>query len=63
MKREMLDLAKLKAILAARGFRVVLNPDGSCALRGSREQATPALMRVVAYYRDEFIKELRSLKS
>lgn len=59
MTREPMTLAKLKAILAARGFCVVLKPDGSTALRGSRELATPALMRVVMYYRDELIKELK----
>ena len=61
MKRELMSLVALKAILAARGFTLVLR-DGQPVLRGPRSAATPALMRVLDYYRDELIQELKGEK-
>lgn len=61
MKRELMSLEKLKAILAARGFSLVLR-DGQPVLRGPRSLATPVLMRVVGFYRDELISELKGGK-
>lgn len=58
-----MTFAQLKQIIRDRGFSVVLLPDGTTALRGKRAEATPALMRVVAYWRDEFVRELKGEKS
>lgn len=57
--KEKLTLKRLKEILAARGFTVVLQADGSTLLRGNRKQATPALMRVVGHFKEELIAELK----
>lgn len=59
--KDKLTLKKLEKILSDRGFSIVLNTDtGAVSLRGRREQATPALMRVLGYFRDEIIAELNN---
>lgn len=62
MKRELMSLAKLKEILAARGFSLALR-EGVPFLRGKSSQATPALMRVLAFYRDVLIAELKGVSN
>lgn len=60
MARELMTLGKLKEIVADRGGRIVLLDDGTPAIRGmSRENATPALFRVLMYFRDEIINDLK----
>lgn len=57
--KDRMTLATLRQILADRGFTVVLTEGGEARLRGKRGQATPALMRVLAYWREELIAELK----
>ncbi len=61
MKRKPLTLEQLKAILAARGVRLRLGEDGRIfVLNGRRlESVTPALLRVLGYWKEELIKDLK----
>lgn len=63
MNPEPITLEQLKAILRRRGFTVALGDDGRPVLRGKAKVATPALMRVVGFWREELIAELKGLKS
>lgn len=62
MKRETMTLEKLQQIIAERGGRIDILADGTPVLRGLGKQATPALLRVVGYYRGELIKNLKGEK-
>lgn len=60
MKRKPLSLAELKKILAARGITLRLGDDGRIfVVRGKRlESVTPALLRVLGYWKEELIRDL-----
>ena len=47
---------QLLELIAARGLRVVLLPDGRPALRGDRAAATPALLAALKWHREELVR-------
>lgn len=63
---ELLTLDRLKQILRERGLVVMMREDGLLVIRpkhGAKENVSPALLRVLAMYRDELIAGLKGRKA
>lgn len=50
---------EILAVLKDRGLAVVCDDGGNLALRGDKAQATPALLRVLAFHKGELVERFR----